>query len=345
MATSPLKLERQLVQSPEFPSEEEPLSSSWSKFSAPTNSEESFTGTSGEQNDMSAMELKTVQKLNMKLISKDPMYYLGLPQASYGLIDTLAECLQTDSMNILICLKKIRLNASFQGLSYDFSVSKSYCSKTFKNLLPDLAACFSSLIQWPVEKEIKRRLPIPFRARFSHVQSIIDCFEIEIEKPTDAIKQTLTWSNYKKCNTIKYLISCTPDGYINFVSQGFGGRTSDTKLTELSGYLYVLPDGASVMADRGFKGLAPSLEKKGCQLIRPPSVAADHKSSMKEVRLSKKIASLRINIERVIRRVREFSFLRPHSCVDHNLVKYLDVIVQMVCGLVNLQKPLIKNYT
>lgn len=40
---------------------------------------------------------------------------------------------------------------------------------------------------------------------YSNVQSIIDCLEIEIEKPSNAIHQSLTWSEYKNVNTLKYL--------------------------------------------------------------------------------------------------------------------------------------------
>lgn len=73
-------------------------------------------------------------------------------------------------------------------------------------------------------------MPIPFR-RYSSIQSIIDCLEIEIPKPSDPIKQSLTWSEYKKCNRLKYLISSTPDGFINFVS-GFNGRCSDVLIVK-----------------------------------------------------------------------------------------------------------------
>lgn len=39
--------------------------------------------------------------------------------------------------------------------------------------------------------------------------------EIEIQKSKNLLKQAITWSGYKKCNTLKYLVSCTQDGFIN----------------------------------------------------------------------------------------------------------------------------------
>lgn len=118
------------------------------------------------------------------------------------------------------------------------------------------------LIYWPSEISIKKNLPIPFRTTFSKVQSIIDCLEIEIRKPSSAKQQALIWSDYKKCNTVKYLISSTPDGLINFVSKGYGGRASDLVIFENCGFLDILPENSVVMADRGFKKIETFLHKK-----------------------------------------------------------------------------------
>lgn len=85
-----------------------------------------------------------------------------------------------------------------------------------------------------------------------------------------------------------------------------------------SGYLNKLPSGAYVLADRGFKNIENMLLEKNCTLIRPASVGQNQQSSSKEARESKQIAAIRIHIERVIRRIREFQMLRPHACVNHN---------------------------
>ncbi|OWR41832.1 cytochrome P450 9G3, partial [Danaus plexippus plexippus] len=46
----------------------------------------------------------------------------------------------------------------------------------------------------PESSTIKRILPIPFRSSYSHVNAIIDAFEIQIQKPSDPEYQSLTWS-------------------------------------------------------------------------------------------------------------------------------------------------------
>ena len=348
VAISPMKLPKVLPKIPKEGSLDstDEASSGMSQGSSTCTEPLNTTGSSfsEEHEDKTSNDL---QKLNVQLCFQDSMYFLGIPQCHSGLVKVISDCTQADIVGVMVTLKKIRLNPTFKELGYDFSVSESFCSKAFQNLVPKLSQCGSKLILWPPKDDIKRHLPITFRARYSNVQSVIDCLEIEIEKPSDPILQTLTWSQYKKCNTIKYLISSTPDGYINFISKGYGGRISDVKITEECGYLDVLPNHCAVMADRGFKGVAPLLAQKHCQLIHPPSVSADQKKkkpSKQEVALGRRIAGLRIHIERVIRRLREFSFLKPHACVRHELVKYLDHIVIIACGLVNLQKPVIKRY-
>ncbi|XP_018575951.1 uncharacterized protein LOC108914593 [Anoplophora glabripennis] len=237
---------------------------------------------------------------------------------------------------------KIKLNDSFSRLGDSFGMSHSNCSKIFKKSLVHIEHFLRTLIYWPEKSKIKQLLPIAFRARYSNVQSIIDCLEIQIEKPSDPVKQALTWSEYKKCNTLKYLISSTPDGFINFISKGYGGRISDSLLVEDSGYLQILKAGCGVMADRGFKDIAKLLHERNCHLIRPPSVSSAEKPTKLEVLETKRIAGLRIHIERVIRRVREFQYLKPYSVVDHNLVPHIDSVIVITCALINLQTSIIK---
>ena len=66
---------------------------------------------------------------------------------------------------------------------------------------------------------------------------IIDCFEIFIERPTNLLARAQTFSSYKHHNTIKVLIGITPQGTISFLSNAWGGTTSDKYLTENCGLL------------------------------------------------------------------------------------------------------------
>lgn len=92
----------------------------------------------------------------------------------------------------------------------------------------------------------------------------------------------------------------------------------------------------------GFKQIQTILNKKGCVLIRPPSVLSSSKPSNSEVMETKRIASLRIHIERVIGRLREFHLLVPHSCLNHNLLHTIDDSIIIAAAIVNIQSPIMK---
>ena len=94
-----------------------------------------------------------------------------------------------------------------------------------------------------------------FRKKFEcKITTIIDCFQLVIDRPTNLTVRSLIWSNYESRNTGKYLIGITPQETICFISKGWGGRASDQHITENSKFVkYVVPYNFVIMADdRGF---------------------------------------------------------------------------------------------
>lgn len=96
------------------------------------------------------------------------------------------------------------------------------------------------------------------------------------------------------------------------------------------------------MVDRGFKKIENMVLQKGCVIVRPPSVSDGKQLTKQQVLNGRKIAGVRIHVERAIRRIREFKFLAPHACVQHSLVHNVDDAISLVCGLINLQSCLIR---
>lgn len=286
------------------------------------------------------------EKLNLKStltkINKNPRLYIGIPAELYFIVGLISKHTKLSEKNILLCLMKIRLNKTFSQLADDFDISLSQASKIFCTKVPLIVSMLSPFVKTFTKSTIKKNLPIAFRQKYNKINCIIDCLEIEIQKPKKAIHQALTWSEYKKANTYKYLISCTPDGLVSFVSSGYGGRVSDINLLEHSKFLDSLEPNSYILADRGFKNIEIYLKNRGFTLLRPPSVGAGSKLTKSEAKQTKEIASLRIHVERVIRRIREFSILKPHSVVNLNLLHVLDFCVMTACSLINLQDSLIK---
>ncbi len=110
------------------------------------------------------------------------------------------------------------------------------------------------MVRWAARETIFKTIPPVFKDKFPSLTSIIDCFEIFIEAPKNLLARAQCYSSYKKHCTVKFLISCSPHGAINFLSKAWGGRASDIKIVRGSGFIdtkYHLP-GDQILADRGF---------------------------------------------------------------------------------------------
>lgn len=268
--------------------------------------------------------------------------FFGIEFTKMYLIDVIVKEAAISKTHLLMSLQKLKQNLSFAVLAFDYAMSPSNCGRIFSKTISVMAKALEKFVFWSDNSVVEHRLPLAFRANFKEVTSIIDCFEIQIQKPSNAVYQSHTWSQYKQCNTIKYLVSSTPDGLVNFISEGFGGRISDVEIVKHSGYLDVLPANSVIMADRGFKSIETILEAKNCRLIRPPSVSENDIMTAEDVHFTKQVAALRIHIERVIKRYREFAILLPHATVNAYLIASINEIVRVVTALINIQSSLIK---
>lgn len=152
----------------------------------------------------------------------------------------------------MITLIKLWLNLGDQDLAYRFAISQPSVSRYIAKWLDLLSTKFLFLIHWPDRQELMKTIPNDFWKHFKKCVIIIDCFEIFIERPTSLKARAQTYSNYKKHNTVKFLIGITPQGSIAFVSKGWGGRVSDVHITANCGSLCNLLPGDLVLADRGF---------------------------------------------------------------------------------------------
>ena len=108
-----------------------------------------------------------------------------------------------------------------------------------------------------------------------------------------------TWSDYKHHNTAKILVSITPNGALNFISEAWGGRTSDVYLTRGSDLYNILEPYDAVMADRGFT-IAEDLLPHRADLFIPPGKRGQEQFAKADVQKAKTVANLRIFVEQAI---------------------------------------------
>ena len=128
---------------------------------------------------------------------------------------------------------------------------------------------------------------------------IIDCTEIFIETPSDPVIRASTWSDYKHHNTSKILVSITPNGAFNFISEAWGGRTSDVYLIRGSDLYNILEPYDAVMADRGFT-IAEDILLHRADLFIPPGKRGQEQFTKADVQKTKTVANLRIFVEQAI---------------------------------------------
>ena len=165
-----------------------------------------------------------------------------------------------------------------------------------------------NLIIWPDRATIRQNLPKSFKKKFRNCACIIDCSEIFIERPSNLTASAQTWSNYKHNNTSKYLIGLSPTGDVMFLSDGWGGRVSDKIITAESWFLNKVNVGDCILADRGFL-IEEELNEKGAILKIPKFTRGKKQLSAREVDESLQLAHVRIHVERVIGRLKDFRIL------------------------------------
>jgi hypothetical protein len=239
---------------------------------------------------------------------------------------------------LLLTLMKIRLGLLNEDLAQRFGISKQHVSNIFTTWVKILSRVLGDLVFNPPKEVVRENLPPSFRnPTFNSVRHIIDCTEVFLETPNNLQVRTDTWSDYKHHNTAKFLISITPSGMISYVSQGWGGRTSDKYITENSGFLDLVEPYDKILADRGFP-IAEDLLLLNAELLIPPGRRGVSQFSKKEVEKTKQIANRRIYVEQAIRRMKFFRLLKNELPIT--LLQHLDDIVRIVAGLCNLYPAL-----
>ena len=240
---------------------------------------------------------------------------------------------------LLLILTKLRLNLVYQDLSYRFNISVGHVSDILNNGLPALASHLSLYIQWPEKEQISWNMPRVFRETYSDCNVVIDCTELFIECPGNLTARSSTWSNYKHHNTLKFLVACSPCGIVTFVSEAFGGRTSDKVITQKSGFLDLINQGDLVLADRRFL-IGEDLAARGATLVIPDFTRGKKQLSAREVERSRKIARVRIHVERLMESL--IFFLILSGTLNFGLVPHADNIMVICSAISNMHPKLVK---
>nr|XP_002732168.1 PREDICTED: uncharacterized protein LOC100375462 [Saccoglossus kowalevskii] len=248
----------------------------------------------------------------------------------------------------MLTLMRLRLNLSVQFLAYEFSISPASVSRIITSVINVMYIRTKPFVFWPDRETLKMTMPMQFKQHCgSRCAVIIDCFEVFIERPSNLKARAETWSSYKHHNTAKFLLGITPQGTVSFLSRAWGGRVSDKHITENSGILDNLLPGDLILADRGFN-IQESVGSVCAELKIPAFTRGKSQLSAVDVETTRKIANVRIHVERVIGMVRQkYTILGSTLPINLFISKddqgttMVDKIAHVCCSLANLSESVV----
>lgn len=235
-------------------------------------------------------------------------------------------------------LLRLRLGLLLEDLSFRFKVSKATCSNIVNEWISYLSIKFRSLTPWPSRTKVQATMPGKFKKRYPNCRVIIDCTEFYTQNPQSLANKTLMYSHYKSHMTWKALLGISPAGVITFVSDMWTGSISDKQLTLRCGILDLCEPGDAIMADKGFQ-ISDLTAPRGLHLIVPPMKF--EKFNRRQVEETRRIANLRIDVERAMERVKNFRILQ--GVMPINMSHQGSDILKICVGLSNLLPPLVHD--
>ncbi|XP_046750604.1 uncharacterized protein LOC124413861 [Diprion similis] len=217
-----------------------------------------------------------------------------------------------------------------------FNIHRTTVNRIFVKNLQQLNILMKNFIFWPSKAAVQATLPESFKLQYPDTRVIIDCTKVNTEVPPAVEHRVSMYSDYKHHHTMKFLVGCTPSGFISFLSKCYGGRAGNCFITNDCGLVDLIEPGEVVLADKGFPQIQTKVEEKNAIFAMPP-FCNKNQFTPEEVDDNYNIASVRIHIERVNQRIKDFSIL---SKVPVSLLPHVDEIVFVICAIINIQKPL-----
>lgn len=240
-----------------------------------------------------------------------------------------------------MCLTKLKLGVPDDDLAVRYGVSRTTVQNIFMTFLHVL---YEVLYEGIMAKKSPKtsysgaEMPAAFK-EFPNCRASIDCSEIEIEIPRGSIiSQSVTFSNYKSRNTIKFIIAVAPNGAIIYASGCYLGSTSDREIVKDCGILDQCTPGDTILADKGFAIF--DLMPGGVSLNIPPFLRGNRPFTADEVSYCRKVAACRVHVERAIQRIKIYRVVRKLPVHKRPLATKL---VRVCSCLANLQSFIIRQ--
>ena len=230
-----------------------------------------------------------------------------------------------------LTLIKLRRHSTHFELSRLFKMTKSGVTNVFVTWVNFMYHQWGELNWWPSRDVVRFFAPTDFKAKFPNTRVIVDGTECPIMKPKQPVAQQSTYSTYKNKNTVKVLVGCTPGGLISYVSDAYGGSTSDRQICERSKLTTMCDSGDAIMADKGFN-VQDLFIPYNVEINIPSFFKSKNRMSSGTVLKDRKIASKRVHIERIIGLAKTYKILGiPLNNTESTLATEIITICFTLC--------------
>ncbi|CAN7984648.1 unnamed protein product [Ixodes hexagonus] len=277
---------------------------------------------------------------------KDILFYTGVTSDVFQcLAKAVSSSVRSRYMDIedqlLLTLMRLRLGLLYGDLARRFGISIATVGNVFSRVLIALETVLRYVVVWLPRSRLQASMPASFReCCYGRTTCIFDCTEVTLQRPRKLMARAQTFSAYKASNTAKFLTVIAPNGLIMFVSNVYGGRASDKTIVRTCGVEDHLLPGDEIMADRGFT-LDTHLEIQGISLNMPAFTRGKQQLTEEEVTKTRRIASVRIHVERAINRIKTYRIFKQPLSIKSR--KHFDRMVFVCAGLCNLKPQLIRE--
>ena len=236
-------------------------------------------------------------------------------------------------------LVRLRLGLPSRHCARLFGISESMFSVIFNTWIALLSRELEKICCMP-SSEITQESRASCFDRFKQTRIVLDCTELFAQTPGTLDNHKQMHSNYKHHSTVKFLVGMSPSGAITYVSDMWGGRASDKKITKESHALIdALDAGNSVMVDRGFT-IAEDLPI-GVKLLIPPfKNKGTGQFTPQQIQYSEHLSVARIHVERAMRAIKESRLLEME--VKLAMINNFENIFKTCAYLVNFKQPFLK---
>ena len=233
---------------------------------------------------------------------------------------------------LFMTLMKLRRYTLNFELSRFFSVSEATVKNIVYTWILFMSKQWRRLNIWPSQELVRHFAPSDFKLKFPTTRVIVDGTECPIKKPKAPRAQQSTFSTYKNRNTVKVLIGSTPGGLVSYVSQVYGGSTSDRQIVERCQLVNACDPGDSVMADKGFN-VQDLFAPRNVMVNIPTFFKKKNRMSGKVVLKDRRVSSKRVHVERIIGLGKTFKILtNPLTGTEAKISSDIIFVCYMLCN-------------